>query len=304
MRHVVSTLGLAATLCACGSSVNTGLLDYDAASGSDAGSDVRAASDTPATTDTPSAIDIPITVDVPPGVDVPVAVDVTPTVDVPTAMDVPAAIDVPIASTDVGSILPPRDAGPLPFDGGTLGDPAWVSLDVRVGGTCTPVAACGGPVLGTWDVSGGCIEVPLPSQLMLCPGARVSRSAGRARGRVIFAPTIAYRASQWEVEAELFIPQICATIAGGCSAIEGYVRPSFPDSRCVSEGAGNCRCAVRQSGTINDGDAYTTTSTQIVSTLSGRRWDYCVSGERMRYNDTSSGSIREPGPIELTRRSL
>ena len=269
----------------------------------DAATDAATSADAPATaTDAPPAIDVQVAVDVPPSVDVPPA-DVPPSVDVPPAVDVPVAIDVPTAPTDAGSILPPRDAGPLPFDGGTLGDPSWVSLDVRVGGTCAPVAACGGPVLGTWDVSGGCIEVPLPSQFMLCPGARVSRSAGRARGRVIFAPTIAYRASQWEVEAELFVPQTCATIVGGCSAIEGLVRPGFPDSRCVSEGAGNCRCAVRQSGTINDGDAYTTTSTQIVSTLSGRRWDYCVTGERIRYNDTSAGAVREPGPIQLTRRA-
>lgn len=302
--RIVTTLGLAAALAAC-SSVNTSVLqDRDAGADAPAASDVGAPADAPASAaDVPAVSDLPSAVDATPSVDSPPAVDAPSSIDVAVTADVPPAVDVPPTTVDAGSILPPRDAGTFPFDGGTLGDPSWVPLDVRVGGTCTPVAACGGAVLGTWDVSGGCVEVPLPSQIMLCPGARVSRSAGRARGRVIFTPTIAYRASQWEVEAELFVPQICAALVGGCSAIEGFARPTFPDSRCVTEGRGDCRCAVRQSGTINDGDAYTTNGRQIVSVSGGRRWDYCTTGDRIRYNDASPGGFREPGPIELTRRS-
>lgn len=285
MRALAPSLVLAVALGACSSVSNTGVLSLDAST-----------TDTPSPSDNGASVDTASQPDVPPTADVPVPVDVPPAIDAPSPADVSTA-------TDSGSILPPRDAGPLPVDGGSLGDPAWGSLDVRVGGTCPALTACGGAIQGAWDVSGGCVEVPLPSQLSLCPGARVTRSSGRARGRVIFGPVIARRASQWEVETELFIPQLCATVVGGCAVIEGYVRPLFPDSRCVTEGSGDCRCAARQSGTIDDGDAYTTTSTQIVSTSSGKRWDYCVEGDRIRYNDASPGGVREPGPIELTRRS-
>ncbi|MEZ4405316.1 MAG: hypothetical protein R3A52_02315 [Polyangiales bacterium] len=303
MRALAPSLVLAVALGACSSVSNTGVLGLDASTtDTPRPSDNGASVDTAPQPDVSPAIDVPPATDVPPTTDVPLAMDVPPTIDVPPALDAPSPADVSTA-TDAGSILPPRDAGPLPLDGGSLGDPAWVSLDVRVGGTCPALTACGGAIQGAWDVSGGCVEVPLPSQLSLCPGARVTRSSGRARGRVVFGPVIARRASQWEVETELFIPQLCATVVGGCAVIEGYVRPLFPDSRCVTEGSGDCRCAARQSGTIDDGDAYTTTSTQIVSTSSGKRWDYCVEGDRIRYNDASPGGVREPGPIELTRRS-
>lgn len=301
MRALAPSVLLAVALCAC-SSVSTGVLGLDASTTDNASATDSASQPDVPTPDVSTTTDVPPAMDVPPAVDVPPAMDVPPTVDVPPAVDAPSPADVSTA-TDSGSILPPRDAGPLPVDGGALGDPAWVSLDVRVGGTCPPLTACGGAIQGAWDVSGGCVEVPLPSQLSLCPGARVTRSSGRARGRVVFGPVIARRASQWEVETELFIPALCATVVGGCAVIEGYVRPLFPDSRCVTEGSGDCRCAARQSGTINDGDAYTTTSTQIVSTSSGKRWDYCVEGDRIRYNDASPSGVREPGPIELTRRS-
>ena len=213
-------------------------------------------------------------------------------------MDTPPTLPV-----DAGSILPPRDAGPLPLDGGSLGDPVWVALDVRAGGTCPPLAPCGGTETGTWDVGGGCIEVPLPAQLMSCPGARVTGSSGRARGRVTFAAGFARRASQWEVATEIFIPQLCAAFVGGCPALQTLIRGTLPDSACVAEATGDCRCAARQGGAIDDGDRYAIASQQIVSVTSGKRWNYCVEGTQLRYQDVSTGGVREPGTIQLTRRA-
>ena len=282
MRTSALLLALASTAIACSPASVGGVFD--------AGADV------------PAAVDAPVVaVDVPTAVDVPIAprdVPVTPPIDAPVV-----ARDAPAVSPADGSVLPPRDAGPLPLDGGALGEPAWASLEVRAGDACPPLAACGGPEGGTWDVSGGCIEVPLPAQLMTCPGARVTRTSGRARGRVTFAAGFARRASQWEVEAEIFIPQLCAAFVGGCAAIADLVRPALPDSACVTAAGGDCRCAARQSGAIDDGDRYSVTASQIVSTSSGKRWDYCVAGDRLRYLDVSGVGAREPGPIELTRRA-
>jgi len=228
------------------------------------------------------------------------------------APDVAAPMDVatqPDAAPDVapagdGPLLPPTDAPPLLNDGGTLGEPPWVTLEVRTTTSCPPLAPCGGAVMGTWDVAGGCFDLPIPADLMRCPGARVTRASGRARGRVTFGPIIADRAAQWELEAELAVPAVCAAFVGGCAGLQAAIRGAFPDSACAAEGAvGDCRCAVRQTGALRDGDGYTTRDNQIVSATAGRRWNYCVAGDRLRYRDVSAAEPREPGTIELTRRA-
>lgn len=225
----------------------------------------------------------------------------TPAVDA-GAMDVPAAQDVPATPADAG-LLPPSDLGAFPRDSG-LGDPPWVPVDVRTMMACEPLMACGGDVVGTWDVSGGCIEVPLGEALGRCPGARVTRAEGRARGRVTFTGAVAIRAAQWSAEVEVFVPALCASFVGGCAGIQAAMRAVSPTAVCAAEGIGDCRCAARQTGELSDGDGYTTSRDQIVSATLQRRWDYCVRGARLRYRDASPTGPREPGIIELTRRSM
>lgn len=196
-----------------------------------------------------------------------------------------------------------RDAPPLAPDGGpALGEPPWVDVDVRTGAGCDPVRACGGEVEGTWDVAAACIEVPLDEALMRCPGAAVTRRGGRARGRVVFASRVARRVAEWTAEVEANIPAVCALVLGGCSGIQSAVRPAAPDTTCETRSNGDCRCTSRQSGRIDDADGYTTERGQIVSATLGRRWDYCVQGELLRYRDVSGAGPREPGVITLRRR--
>jgi hypothetical protein len=218
------------------------------------------------------------------------------------AVDVPAARDTSVA-VDAGPPDTGVDAGPLFEDGGTLGEPAWAPLDVRTTTSCPPLAACGGAVESTWDVGGGCFDLPVPAELMQCPGASVTGAEGRARGRVTFAGGIARRAAEWEVQATVMVPAVCAGFLGGCGGLEATVRGFIPDTRCTMEsGTGACRCVARQRGQLRDGDGYTTTATQIVSATLNKRWDYCVAGETLRYRDVSEGGAREPGTIELRRR--
>lgn len=224
-----------------------------------------------------------------------------PTDDAPSALD--AAADAP-SGPDSGTILPTYDGGDPFDDDGGLGDPAWVELDVITDGTtCPPLEACGGDVVGTWDVTGGCFELPIEEELSRCPGAAVTRREGRGRGRVTFDGAFAHRVAQSEVVVELFVPSLCADFVGGCAAIEDLVRMATADSECITEASGNCRCAARQVYAIDDADGYTLESNQIVSATLGRRWDYCIDGTSLRYEDVTPGStMREPGIIELGSR--
>lgn len=206
--------------------------------------------------------------------------------------DVSAVQDAPAAT----------DAATPPVDAGALGEPAWVGVDVRTSGACDALNACGGDVRGTWDVAGVCIEVPIADAVMRCPGAQISRTGGRARGRVTFDGARARRAAEWTAEVEVAIPAYCAALLGGCDGIQTAVRGAVPDTTCAADATGACRCLARQNGGIDDGDGYSTSGTQIVSATLLRRWDYCVSGAQLRYRDASATGPREPGTITLARR--
>ncbi len=199
---------------------------------------------------------------------------------------------------DGGTFL--RDSG-MPFgDAGELGDPEWVPIDVVDPGECV-FAACGGDVVGTWDVTGGCIEVETPSELDRCPGATIEYR-GRARGRVVFTDTTVDRVGQSEVEAEVFVPAICAMFAGGCSGIEDAVAGAGAEASCVEDASGNCDCIAFSSFVIDDMDTYTIEGNEIVG-AGGKRFEYCIEdGGPFTYRDTSPSGTREPGQVELGAR--
>lgn len=208
-----------------------------------------------------------------------------------------------------GSLLPPIDGGNPFGDAGALGEPAWVGVDVHYDGTaCDALVPCGGDVVGTWDVTGGCFELPdVEGMLSLCPGATVTTRTARARGRVTFDATTAHRVAQSEVEIEVFAPALCVGFfPGGCEGIETEIRMRVPDSACVESAAGDCTCAARQITVIDDADLYTIEGDEIVSSTSGKRWAYCISGtpgaRSLSYEDTSTSGMREPGVIELGER--
>ncbi len=194
---------------------------------------------------------------------------------------------------------------PNPFaDAGPLGEPAWVPITVLTMGTCPALTACGGDVVGTWDVSGACIEVPIESALAACPGAMVTRREGRARGRVVFgaAPMIARRVAQSEATVEMFVPDVCATAVGGCATLQALIQRGAPGATCTATPTGSCNCTASASYTIDDGDGYSVMGNEIVSATLNKRWEYCVADNVLRYRDTSTSGAREPGTISLRRR--
>lgn len=218
-----------------------------------------------------------------------------------TGVRVDAAVraDAPGPNADGGM---PLDARPPADVRATLGDPEWVDVDVRTNGRCPPLNACGGAVEGTWDVGAVCLEVPIEETLMRCPGARVTRRGGRARGRVTFGERLALRRAEWSAEVQVAIPAVCAAFVGGCAGIQAAVRALAPDTTCQTAASGDCDCLARQAGMLQDGDGYATEGGQIVSATLMRRWDYCVSADTLRYRDVSAREPREPGVITLRRR--
>lgn len=240
---------------------------------------------------------------------IPVTDGAVPDSSVEVDLGIPPAMDGGVTTTDSGlpmrdgSILPPRDAGDPFGDAGELGTPVWVPVEVRTSGMCDDLMPCGGPVEGTWDVTGACISIPIGSALGLCPGAEITYAGGMARGRVTFEGGSTHRVAQSEVEADAFVPASCASFIGGCPGVASALAMASADSTCVDDGDGNCNCAIRQSTDYDDSGTYTTTDTQIM-TSGGKTYDYCISGTSLTYEDVTPGSAmsREPGIVTLGMR--
>lgn len=188
-------------------------------------------------------------------------------------------------------------------DGGGISDPVWVDLTVGPAGSCPGFTACGGDVVGTWDLNGGCFEIDIESAIATCPGARVTRRIGRGRGRVVFEASSAHRVAESVVEADTFFPAAC-TAFYSCAMLETAMASVWTEARCTSMPSGDCNCTARQLTFIDDVDLYTlsTSTNEIVGSVSGKRWEYCIAGARFDYRDSSATGTREPGDIELVRR--
>lgn len=201
--------------------------------------------------------------------------------------------------TDAG---PGVDAGPPDWpDGGGVSDPEWVDLTVGEPGDCEALVPCGGDVRGVWDVTGGCFELEIESAIADCPGAAVTRREGRGRGRVVFGDAFAHRVADAVVEVGVMLPAICAAFVS-CDTIESLIAPRVTEASCETDAAGNCVCLARSVTHIDDMDLYSVEDTHIVSTTSGKRWEFCIDGDGLRYHDVSPSGTLEPGIVELGRR--
>ncbi|MEM9074128.1 MAG: hypothetical protein AAGE52_36890, partial [Myxococcota bacterium] len=161
---------------------------------------------------------------------------------------VDAAVDAVLDASPVFDAAFPDVSFP---DGG--GEPPWVDLEVGPAGSCDAFSACGGDVVGTWDVGGGCFEVDLEAAIGECPGAEVTRREGRGQGRVTFgADGFVRRVARSEVEADVFVPALCTAFVS-CTMIETAIQ-RVAEGFCVEEASGACNCSVRQVTVIDDMD--------------------------------------------------
>lgn len=186
-------------------------------------------------------------------------------------------------------------------DSGGIPEPVWVDLTVGPAGSCPGFTPCGGDVLGTWDLNGGCFEIDIESAISRCPGAMVTRRVGRGRGRVVYEATTAHRVAESIVEADTFFPATCARFFS-CTMLQDAMAMLWTEASCTSDPSGACNCTARQLTFVDDRDLYTIEGNEIVGSASGKRWEYCIAGDRFDYRDVSPSGPLEPGDVELVRR--
>lgn len=174
-------------------------------------------------------------------------------------------------------------------------------------GTCPALAKCDSSVVGTWKVTGGCVSDTafdtLKTQAM-CPALAVSEVKFQARGVVAANALSIANALEIKFEAKAFIPMSC-TRGLPCNQIGPALAAAgmgIKTAACVdSAGAApGCDCAVTgESKTTQAADTYKT-SAGVLTTGSGRTYDYCATGAELKYTETNN-STQLPATLTLTK---
>lgn len=201
-----------------------------------------------------------------------------------------AAADGPAldaSTTDSGITFPDSGAG----------DPKIV--DITFADKCPDVAACGGDVVGSWDLSDACVEGVWDEARKACPTLGVKKQSGTVQGRIVFGPNSLSRAVKFSFSATLSFPPACLGNAS-CSQVQGILLKSFNSATCTTATSG-CDCDVGStSTTTGSGESYSIQGNQLVGG-NGNHFDYCVKGSSMTYR-WASGPNPERSSYGLTKK--
>jgi len=186
--------------------------------------------------------------------------------------------------------------------GGEAGAP--VTIDI---GDCETFTPCGGDVEGTWAYTAGCFD---PAALgmddeaiglltAICPTATYETTF-EVTGTVSFSDGAVLRDGGWSAEFDLVMPASCLTLLGSCANLQTTIEAAAPEATvaCV-DNAESCDCQVSRGAEGWEATGYTVDGS-VITLSDGRTFDYCVSGARLEYVETSPDP--EPGTFQLTLR--
>ncbi len=205
--------------------------------------------------------------------------------------------------TDSGNNNPPDD------DAGSKQDASFEGVDIKYG-KCPDFVKCGGDVVGSWKVSGGCVpDDAFAEARTKCPGLQESDVVIKANGTVVATATTIERKTNVQVSAKVVVPKSCSPIAD-CGLIATGLQtgalpgaPKFDTATCTDSGA-NCNCDVVGSINEDTSDDYTTSGNVLTTKDPERTFDYCVKGNVTTYKETTApaqGEFSLPIIVEIAK---
>jgi len=207
-------------------------------------------------------------------------------------------------------------AGSSNTDGGRAGGGASGGFP----GTCENAIACGGDIVGTWQVTSTCIDADVTPSMGSMNKCTVSFSTNSLQ----YQGSISYRADlTYDLDVTvrgaigITLPAECLTqkdVTLTCAQVEARLKAD-PDNKrfssisCESAGTG-CTCDLDITGQRNtESGTYTTTAAGLVSTTpssgSGETNAYCVKGSTLTLSpsgNSTGGTARASGRITLTKQ--
>lgn len=153
--------------------------------------------------------------------------------------------------------------------------------------SCGKVPACGGDVVGTWNIAASCASVTESPNIMGCPNASYQNAAVTANGTSTFNADLTYTSDVTETASEtIVLPTSCLTMGGNsvpCGTLGQVLGSALMSdagtttASCSTSGS-NCNCNI--SGTLHTSTrgTYKTSGNSITTTNNGNTGtsDYCV----------------------------
>ena len=180
--------------------------------------------------------------------------------------------------------------------------------DSDSGGGCGTASACGGDVVGTWQVSSSCLSVEGSAMMgtMSCPGATTSTSGTKITGTMTYNADKSY-SSNLTMSGNMVVtlPASCLTQQGvtiTCAqlqqALSGTANATFSSATCTDSGGG-CACTLALTAlTSSETGTYSTAAgvlTQTDSSGAPNDSNYCVQGSKLTLSPGAGSSAMSNG---------
>jgi hypothetical protein len=184
-------------------------------------------------------------------------------------------------------------------------------------GQCGGNVACGGNLVGTWNIEDLCVESATSTMTgSTCSGIGVSTSGLRESGTITFNADLTYT-SNATISGSLSetVPSSCLTTGGvtvSCAQLNAGFQPASDGGlagSCVSGGGGSCVCSFQfpsqtsmESGTYSISGS-TVTNTPTAGTASSS--SYCVQGSTLTLASmpmSMPGASQGSAELVLTRQ--
>jgi hypothetical protein len=162
---------------------------------------------------------------------------------------------------------------------------------------CDQVQPCGGDLIGTWNILGGCANTVEETKELqsFCPGGAIRAFGMNMSGSITFNADLTFTRSDWKqtLVASETIPLSCVVGSTSCAELAAQSSTSSQTSSTQINCAGSstCKCTVFDVETMpTDTGTYAvyTASLLVSGPLTGMSSQYCVEGTRLHMMQVSS----------------
>jgi hypothetical protein len=163
---------------------------------------------------------------------------------------------------------------------------------------CDPLVACGGDLIGTWQLEDICVNeaarAEVADSLEYCSAATTSVTASLT-GSMRFDASGQLRVLvDRNIAVDSSVPDTCLTALGGCPQVQAELSlmKGYSDVKC-DQAEGGCACRYSYSSPRRTESTYQAQGTRYTETspLDGKTTvsEYCVVGDALRLYDESGG---------------
>ena len=170
------------------------------------------------------------------------------------------------------------------------------------GGSCGKVAACGGDIVGTWNITDSCASITSAPTIMGCPNATAQNAMVTASGTSTFNSDGTYTSDLTESASETVVIPMSCLMAGGmtvtCDQLSAALNVAVmgdagTTASCTTSGS-SCNCAIGGSGRSTHRMGTYSVSGNTITTMSGGTTssaDFCVQGSELHVLSSATSNM-------------